>query len=49
MLSNYLISVHYKNSSNAANKETGSIVCHLLFSENYDAVDFDTLQNKSKL
>ena len=47
LFSNYLFRVHYENSTNAVNYNTGSIACHLLFSGSYDAGHFDVLQNNS--
>ena len=47
LFSNYLLRVHYKYGTNTIDYGFGSIVCHLLFSNNYDSGYFDTLQNNS--
>ena len=47
LFSNYLFKVYYENSTNTVDYGTGNIVCHLLFSSNYEVGRFGALQNNS--
>ena len=46
LFSNYLFRVHFENNTNTIDYGLGDIVCHLLFSGNYNAGHFNALQNK---
>ena len=40
LFSNFLFRVHYENSTNTVDYGSRGIICHALFSENYDAGHF---------
>ena len=49
LFSNHLFRVYFENGTNTADSGAGSIVCHLLFSGNFDAKHFDALQSNSHI